>query len=93
MPDLDEATRTQIRNIETSTGRSMDDWVALVGASGRTKHGEIVAWLKSEHGLAHGNANLIALTALRGRRRRPVTPWSMRSMPAPRRSSGRSTTR
>ena len=66
MPDLDEATRTQIRNIETSSGRSMDDWVALVGASGRTKHGEIVAWLKSEHGLTHGNANLIALTALRG---------------------------
>ena len=65
-PSLDEATRTQIRNIEASTGRSMDDWVALVGASGRTKHGEIVAWLKSEHGLTHGNANLIALTALRG---------------------------
>ena len=32
MPDLDEATRTQIRNIEQGTGRSMDDWTALVGA-------------------------------------------------------------
>jgi Domain of unknown function (DUF5655)/Domain of unknown function (DUF4287) len=66
MPDLDEATRTQIRNIEASSGRSMEEWVALVGESGRTKHGEIVAWLKSEHGFTHGNANLIALTALRG---------------------------
>ena len=66
MPDLDEAVRNQIRNIEASTGRSMDEWVALVGSSGRSKHGEIVAWLKSEHGLTHGNANRIALTALRG---------------------------
>ncbi|MGZ8438859.1 MAG: DUF4287 domain-containing protein [Candidatus Limnocylindrales bacterium] len=66
MPELDEAVRNQIRNIETATGRSMADWVALVGSSGRSKHGEIVAWLKADHGLGHGNANLIALTALRG---------------------------
>ena len=66
MPDMDEALRTQIRNIEQGTGKSMDEWVALVGASGLTKHGEIVAWLKSEHGMTHGNANLVALTALRG---------------------------
>ena len=44
----------------------MDEWVALVGASGLKKHGEIVAWLKTEHGMTHGNANLVALTALRG---------------------------
>ncbi len=66
MPDLDEAVRTQIRNIETSTGRSMDDWVALVRSSGRARHGEIMTLLKTDHGLTHGNANLIALTALRG---------------------------
>ena len=66
MPDPDAQIQNQIRNIEASTGRSMDDWVALVRASGKTKHGEIVAWLKSDHGLTHGNANLIALIALRG---------------------------
>ena len=66
MPDIDEALRTQVRNIEQGSGRSMDEWVALVGASGLTKHGEIVAWLKAEHGMTHGNANLVALTALRG---------------------------
>ena len=66
MPDPDAQTQNQIRNIEASTGRSMDEWVALVGASGKTKHGEIVAWLKSDHGLTHGNANRIALVALRG---------------------------
>ena len=66
MADLDEATRTQIRNIEAGTGRSMDEWMRLVGASGLTKHGQIVAWLKSEHGMTHGNANLVALIYLRG---------------------------
>jgi hypothetical protein len=66
VPDLDEAVRNQIRNIEASTGRSMDVWAGLVASSGRSKHGEVVAWLKSEHGLTHGNANRIALTALRG---------------------------
>lgn len=66
MPDMDEALRTQVRNIEQGSGKSMDEWVALVGASGLKKHGEIVAWLKSEHGMTHGNANLVALTALRG---------------------------
>ena len=66
MPDPDEAVRTQIRNIETRTGRSMDDWTALVRSSGRAKHGEVMTWLKSEHGLTHGDANRVVLTALRG---------------------------
>jgi hypothetical protein len=63
---MDEATRNQVRNLEASSGRSMGEWVALVGASGLTRHGEIVAWLKSEHRMGHGNANLVALTYLRG---------------------------
>ena len=58
--------QNQIRNIESSTGRSIDEWVALVAASGKTKHGEIVSWLKTEHGMSHGNANRVALVALRG---------------------------
>lgn len=66
MPDLDEAVRSQMRNIEAQTGRSIDEWVALSRGTGLARHGEIVAWLKNEHGLTHGNANLIALTALRG---------------------------
>jgi hypothetical protein len=58
--------RTQIRNIEQSTGRSMADWTALVESSGKAKHGEVLAWLKTEHGLTHGNANRVAIEALRG---------------------------
>lgn len=66
MPDMDEALRTQVRNIETSSGHSMDEWMATVAGSGLQKHGEIVAWLKSEHGMTHGNANRVALTYKRG---------------------------
>lgn len=66
MPDLDEAVENQKRNIEKSTGRSFDAWVELARSSGLAKHGEILAWLKTEHGLGHGNANLVALSARRG---------------------------
>jgi hypothetical protein len=66
MPDPDEAVRSQIRNIEAKTGRSIEEWTTLVRASGRAKHGEVMTWLKSEHGLTHGDANRVALTALRG---------------------------
>ena len=73
MSTLDDATRTQIANIERRTGRSMDELVAMVAASGLQKHGEIVAWLKTEHGFGHGDANLVALDleARAADRRRP----------------------
>jgi hypothetical protein len=64
MTTVEEGLRSQLRNIETSTGRSIADWIALIKSSGRTKHGEIVAWLKSEYGLSHGTANRLAITAL-----------------------------
>lgn len=63
MSDLREQTATQLRNIETATGRSIDEWVALLRASGLEKHGQLVAHLKAEHGLTHGNANLLATVA------------------------------
>ena len=66
MATLDDAVQTQVRNIEQSTGRSMDDWVAAVKASGKERHNDVVSWLKAEHGFSHGNANLVALTAKRG---------------------------
>ena len=68
MASLDDATRTQIANIERKTGRSMDELVAMVKASGLQKHGEVVAWLKTEHGLGHGHANAIVAAALAGPR-------------------------
>ena len=60
---LDAAVATQWRNIEAQTGRTRDQWISLAAAAGKQKHGELVAWLKSQHGLGHGNANLIAMNA------------------------------
>jgi hypothetical protein len=56
----DDAERTMIANLEAKTGRSFANWIAVVKNSGLAKHGEIVKLLKSEHGVGHGYANLIA---------------------------------
>jgi len=64
MATVAEAQQSQLRNIETSTGRSIDDWVELIRSSGRSRHGEIVPWLKTEYGLSHGTAHRLALTAI-----------------------------
>ena len=64
MATVEQGLAAQVRNIEATYGRSIDDWIALIGTSGRARHGEIVAWLKSEHGLTHGAANRVALVAL-----------------------------
>jgi len=63
MGKIEDATATQLRNIEAATGRSIEAWSALVHKSGKVKHGEIIAWLKSEHGFTHGNANAVATKA------------------------------
>ncbi|MEO8509758.1 MAG: DUF5655 domain-containing protein [Chloroflexota bacterium] len=64
MTTPDQATRTQIANIERATGRGFAAWIETVRASGLARHGEIVALLKRDHGFTHGNANLVALRAL-----------------------------
>jgi len=61
MATVDDAIRNMIRNLEDKTGRSLADWATLAKGSGHEKHGQIVAWLKGEHGLGHGYANLVAL--------------------------------
>ncbi|MGE0190661.1 MAG: DUF4287 domain-containing protein [Planctomycetota bacterium] len=56
----DEQLATMIKNLEEKTGRKLAAWTKLVLASGAAKHGEMVAWLKTEHGMTHGYANLVA---------------------------------
>ena len=63
MTSIDQQIANQIANIAKATGRTLSEWVALIDASGLEKHGQIVAWLKSEHGLTYGNANLLAIKA------------------------------
>ena len=65
MSTVDAATRTMIANYPEWTGRSLDEWVALIRASGKTRHREVLAMLKTEYGMSHGFANLAAITALK----------------------------
>ena len=60
----DKATETFVANIESSTGKTIAQWVKLARKSG-SKHGEMLKHLKTEHGLSHGYANFIALQALK----------------------------
>jgi len=60
---IDEATQNMIKNLEEKYGKSLDEWVAIVNASGAEKVKEQINFLKAEHGLTYGYANLIALTA------------------------------
>ncbi len=64
MANMDDAADTMIRNLEEKTGKTIAQWVSLVRKSGGKKHGEIVKMLKSDHGLTHGYANLVAHRAL-----------------------------
>lgn len=61
----DAAMAAMVASLKEKTGKTVEQWVALVGSSGKAKHGEIVAWLKSAHGVTHGYANLIAHSALK----------------------------
>ncbi len=60
MPAPKDAAATQLANIIKATGLTLAKFTAAVKKSGLAKHGQIVAFLKSDHGLTHGNANLIA---------------------------------
>lgn len=60
MADVDAATQSMIRNLEEKSGKTLAEWTAIVRKMGAAKHGEVVTALKTEHGLGHGYANLVA---------------------------------
>src|SRR5262245_24141161 len=64
MATVQEGLQAQILNIEATYGRSIAEWTSLIAATGLRKHGQIVAMLKTDHGLSHGSANRVALVAL-----------------------------
>lgn len=65
MTDLDKAIANQLANIETRTGKSLAVLVKIVKGSGLTKHGELVAMLKNDLGMGHGDANTLVHHALK----------------------------
>jgi predicted transport protein len=62
---MDQAAQTMINNLEKNTGKSLAQWVQVVQQEGFQKHGEIMKFLKGEHGFTHGFANLVAHKALK----------------------------
>ena len=63
MGKIDDAEATMRRNLEEKTGKSFETWVGMAKKKNFARHGEIVAWLKSEHAFGHGYANSVALVA------------------------------
>ena len=52
--------KAMLKNMIYKTGKSIDDWIIIVQEKDFIKHGEKVKFLKEEHALTHGYANLIA---------------------------------
>ncbi|HET8860840.1 DUF4287 domain-containing protein [Marivirga sp.] len=57
---MEKAAQTMIDNLYKNTGKTLEQWIAIVKAQNIAKHGEIMKFLKEEHGHSHGFANLIA---------------------------------
>ncbi|MGD2129486.1 MAG: DUF5655 domain-containing protein [Lysobacterales bacterium] len=64
MPEKDPAVLTMEANIAEKTGKTVSQWVAIVRKTRLEKHGQIVKFLKSEHGFTHGYAQLVTFRAL-----------------------------
>jgi hypothetical protein len=62
MSSVDKAVETQLRNLQQRSGRTLAQLHEAIRASGLAKHGEIVAMLKRDFALGHGDANLVAHT-------------------------------
>ena len=68
MASQEQMLQTMIDNLKEKTGKSMAEWLAITEPSTMQKHGELMKWLKSDQGVTHGFANLIALETLKVRK-------------------------
>ncbi|TDQ18675.1 uncharacterized protein DUF4287 [Algoriphagus boseongensis] len=62
---MDPAAQTMIDNLEKNTGKSLGEWIEIVQKEQFQKHGEILKFLKENHGFTHGFANLVAHKSLK----------------------------
>ena len=61
----EEMADAMIANLADKTGKTLAQWLKIAKGSKLEKHGEILKFLKSDHGMTHGFANLIAHKALK----------------------------
>ncbi|MGW0981464.1 DUF4287 domain-containing protein [Streptomyces xiamenensis] len=64
MADSVKGPASYFPSIEKTYGRPIAEWKTLLHASPLAKHGELVSWLKAEHGLGHGHANALVAHTL-----------------------------
>ncbi len=60
-----EMEASMIAGFREKTGKTIEQWLAVAKKSGAEKHGALLTLLKSEHGLTHGYANMVALKHFR----------------------------
>ena len=60
MSAVDKAIQTQLTNIQTRTGKRLEELRAVLQQSGLTKHSEIRAMFQRDLGLGYGDANMLA---------------------------------
>jgi hypothetical protein len=60
----EETKAKMIAGLGEKTGKSLDEWLKILRSTKLSKHKEFMTLLKTEYGLTHGYANLIALQAL-----------------------------
>ena len=56
---MEPLLQKMIDNMPEKTGKSLNQWKALLATKTFTKHSEAVNFLKNEHGVTHGFANTI----------------------------------
>ena len=61
----EDMAKAMIANMKEKTGKTLEQWIKVASKSGGPKHGGIVKHLKSEHGMTHGFANLVAHKTLK----------------------------
>ena len=66
-PDKVKGPASYFPSIEKTYGQPVELWLAVLRAAGDLKHMELVALLKSAHGLGHGHANALVAHHLAGR--------------------------
>jgi hypothetical protein len=90
MASHEDAAATQLHNIVSKTGKSVEAWAAALAASDKQSHGDIRSWLKDRAGLGYGDANALAFAVRSLVEARRSATRLMRFMQAPGRICGQS---
>jgi predicted transport protein len=60
---MDNPEKVMMQNIEKNFGKPFDEWIKIIKKQKLEKHGEILKFLKENHGFTHGYANLVSVKA------------------------------